>query len=414
MGKKVTTSIILFKKQTKRNGKHPVKLRATFNRKQMYYSIDTKDRVYDFTPDEFNKILSPKPRGVFKEIQLEFSAIETKAKEIIASMDEFSFTQFKARFGIAGGDLTNIIYFMEKRGKEFEENNQFASSIHYRATAKKLKEYFGNSNRIDFREINISELEKFERWVLDKGLTLSAVRNYAVSIRGVFNIAMRKGAIPLELYPFGRDGYKIPIGRNVKKALKINEIEKIYNYPSKTFSNLDESKDLWLFSYLMNGANIADIARLRFRNIDNNFITFIRKKTEKTCKRTTPISVPLTDELKQIIDKWGNKDSSPDNYVFNILEVGMSPLEQHKRIDVCISKINRNIKIIGKELNIDKHITTYTARHSFSTVLKRSGVSTEFISESLGHNNLSTTQLYLDSFEDDKKKEVAKHLTAFK
>jgi integrase len=56
----------------------------------------------------------------------------------------------------------------------------------------------------------------------------------------------------------------------------------------------------------------------------------------------------------------------------------------------------------------------YTARHSFSTVLKRSGVSIEFISESLSHNDLRTTELYLDSFEDEKKKEVAKHLTSFK
>ncbi|MGB1931701.1 MAG: hypothetical protein ACPHL8_01445 [Flavobacteriales bacterium] len=39
--------------------------------------------------------------------------------------------------------------------------------------------------------------------------------------------------------------------------------------------------------------------------------------------------------------------------------------------------------------------------------------STEYIGESLGHNNLRTTELYLDSFEDETKKEVAKHLTAF-
>ena len=95
MGKKVSTSIILYKSQTKKNGKHPAKLRVTFNRKQMYYSIDTKERAYEFTPSEFEKVLTPKPRGVNKDIQLEFSLIENKAQKIIASMKDFSFRQFK-------------------------------------------------------------------------------------------------------------------------------------------------------------------------------------------------------------------------------------------------------------------------------------------------------------------------------
>jgi site-specific recombinase XerD len=71
------------------------------------------------------------------------------------------------------------------------------------------------------------------------------------------------------------------------------------------------------------------------------------------------------------------------------------------------------MKIIAESIGIES-LTTYTARHSFATILKRSGASTEFISEALGHGNLKTTQNYLDSFEDDQKRETAKALTAFK
>jgi site-specific recombinase XerD len=53
------------------------------------------------------------------------------------------------------------------------------------------------------------------------------------------------------------------------------------------------------------------------------------------------------------------------------------------------------------------------ARHSFSTVLKRSGASIEFISESLGHSNLKTTENYLDSFEDETRKKYSDVLTNF-
>jgi integrase/recombinase XerD len=54
------------------------------------------------------------------------------------------------------------------------------------------------------------------------------------------------------------------------------------------------------------------------------------------------------------------------------------------------------------------------ARHTFSTVLKRSGASTEIIQVALGHTNIKTTEAYLDSFDRDTKKQLAGRLSAFK
>ena len=71
-------------------------------------------------------------------------------------------------------------------------------------------------------------------------------------------------------------------------------------------------------------------------------------------------------------------------------------------------------RAIARQLGIESDCTTYAARHSFATILQRSGVSTEFISEALGHSNVKTTQNYLAGFEDESKKEVVKALTAFK
>ena len=68
----------------------------------------------------------------------------------------------------------------------------------------------------------------------------------------------------------------------------------------------------------------------------------------------------------------------------------------------------------SSKLGINKKGTTYVARHTFSTVLKHSGVSTEFIQEALGHTDIKTTENYLDNFEKETKKELAKRLMAFK
>ena len=71
------------------------------------------------------------------------------------------------------------------------------------------------------------------------------------------------------------------------------------------------------------------------------------------------------------------------------------------------------MKTIRLELKIDQKVGTYVARHSFSTVLKRKGISTEFIKESLGHSSSVTTENYLDSFTDDVKLEYSNLLTDF-
>jgi len=52
----------------------------------------------------------------------------------------------------------------------------------------------------------------------------------------------------------------------------------------------------------------------------------------------------------------------------------------------------------------------HSSRHSFATVLKRSGVNTSIISESLGHSSEKVTQIYLDSFENSQIDEAMKNL----
>jgi site-specific recombinase XerD len=76
--------------------------------------------------------------------------------------------------------------------------------------------------------------------------------------------------------------------------------------------------------------------------------------------------------------------------------------------------VNKYLKQIVSKLDIDKPVTTYYARHTFATVLKRNGVSPLFISESLGHSSLKTTENYLDSFEDDQRKSILEKLKNYK
>ena len=68
------------------------------------------------------------------------------------------------------------------------------------------------------------------------------------------------------------------------------------------------------------------------------------------------------------------------------------------------------LKELAQELEISDNLTTYVARHSFATILKRSGVDIALISELMGHSDLTTTQIYLDSFDEEQINTAMQHL----
>lgn len=85
------------------------------------------------------------------------------------------------------------------------------------------------------------------------------------------------------------------------------------------------------------------------------------------------------------------------------------PTKQN-RIHKILGKVNKNLKLLAADLGVEANITTYVARHSFASVLKKSGVNIALISEALGHSDLATTQIYLDSFDNEQVDDAMKNL----
>lgn len=406
----VTTSIVLYKSRLKKNNKYPAKLRITHDRTQKYFSIDKMDRVYEFTEDEFEKIVSPKARGDYKDIKHEFNAIETKAKDTISKMKDFSFDEFKIKFYKKSVDLRNVYAYYDTVIENLESEGRIGSAVNYKCSLSSIKKYSEKNDRLDFSKITISFLEKYEHWMKGQGNSVATIGFYLRALRAICRSGIKEGVMNPEQYPFEKDKYQIPRKRNIKKALEMKEISSLMNYERKEFSLQDKAIDFWMLSYLCNGANIKDLLKLKYKDIGEDTITFVRAKTERSKKDLEPIVVPLIDKIEELIDKWGTKPKDPENYVFPFLNDELTPKQEYGRIKKFVKKINNNVKPIAESLGISKKVTTYTARHSFSTVLKRAGASTELIKESLGHSSLQTTESYLDSFEKEVKKEFAKKL----
>jgi integrase len=317
-------------------------------------------------------------------------------------------------------DKDDIFSVLDSRGKEMRTAGRISTAVTFECCLKSLKEFTGKE-KFPFNRVTVKFLKDYEKWMLTpreverkkgkkvmKENSRTTVGIYLRNVRTVFNQVKPIGV----LYPFGKSKYglySIPKGKNTKKALTQADIYKIAAYQGASGTIEQRSRDYWLFSYLCNGINIKDMARLKYANIKGDKITLIRAKTADTVEDETTIEIMITKQIGRIIDQWGKKPASRDQFIFPILKNEMTPQDEYRAIQQAVQTINKNMENICSEIEIDR-VTTYGARHSFATVLKRSGASIEFISESLGHRNKQTTQNYLANFEDAEKKKWAESL----
>ena len=254
-------------------------------------------------------------------------------------------------------------------------------------------------------------MERFEQWLLDKDKSESTVGVYARNIRRLFNVAIKRHNINVE-YPFGAEEnglYSPPQGEGAKKALTAHQIGLIASYKTEEKSPKDFYKDLFMFSFLGNGMNVADILRLKYKNILDGTIIFIREKTKRTSKGQK-ITVEITPRMQQIIDKWGNGLKSKETFVFDVLNEDMDWHQKYYKIRRETTNLNKYIKQIAREVGIKENVSSYTARHSFATIQKNAGVPIAYLKEALGHSDVSVTENYLKGLEKEERQKIAEGL----
>ena len=403
----ITVTIVPDKRRIKDDVTYPLKLRVTYQGKRKYYATG-----YNASLKDYSLMMENKVRGELRKINLALSEIQINAQKCCDSLESFSFLKFEALFFPKKLAITNLQSAFDAYIRELEANEQIGTASSYACACVSLHKYKAG---LKFEHLTPEFLRSYERWFLEKGKSITTVGIYLRSLRAVVNVAIKQGLMNFEDYPFGKRKYIIPSGRNVKKALTIEEIAKIYNYKTVPGSVNDMCRDYWIFIYLCNGLNVKDLCLLTYKNIQGDFVVFNRAKTIRSRRSNPePIRIALKDDSKRIIAKWGQHEFSQDTYIFPHLKIGMTPKKQRDNIGLLIHLINEHIKKIALELEINKPITTYYARHSFATILKNSGVSTEFICEALGHSSLQTTKNYLAGFEQDAIKKTTDVLTSFK
>lgn len=404
---KPTAAIHFDTRRTKGTGKCPLKIRITYQRQRKYFKTG-----YDVTPEEWNKMNGLKPRKEIKDIRDKTSSLLKEVEAILDGLEPFSFHSFERQYHRKSVKSLELVEAYTLYINELEGQGRVGTAASYRCSMVSLAEY---SKRVKLPDISPEYLRGYEQWMLQKGNSLTTIGIYLRSLRAIINNAIQEGFMKPEQYPFGRRKYIIPGSKNIKKALLLEDISKLYYYPAQPNDAEDKARDFWIFSYLASGMNFKDICLLRGSNIQQEFIVFHRAKTERT-KRSNPVPivVVLNDDLRRIISKWGNMNGKPDEYIFSVVSAEMNDHVKRDKIKQFTKNTNKWLNRICGKIGITTRVTTYAARHSFSTILKNSGTPIDYIKDSLGHSSMTTTQNYLSAYPDAVKRKFSELLTVFK
>ncbi len=396
-----TIEAVLYTSKTLSNGQHPILLRLTKNRKRKYISlhISLAPQYWDAEKCKPRRNC-PNRERIEALIQQKTQELQNQVMDYKTNDKEYTLNTLVEKASrkvirkTVGEYLNDYIIRLqaEKRvgnAKTFQE---------LRTSLTK----FCCSLDFYFMDIDTEWLKRYEQWLrVEKHYSDNSIGIRFRSLRVLYNSAITDGLIRKADYPF--DTFKVSRFKEAtaKRSLTKEDIKRIIDCEVRTLTKypkpfLQLAKDLFLFSYLSCGIYLTDILHIRYADIVDERLVINRQKTGKL------LSFQLQPAALAILDKYRQPNAQPQEYIFPVLRrsVHITAQQQYGRVQRTNKRINRYLKLIGEHLNLPITLTTYVARHSFATVLKRSGVSTSIISESLGHSSEKITQIYLDSFEN--------------
>lgn len=290
--------------------------------------------------------------------------------------------------------------YLNQKINRLKTAKEFGYAEIHKTAHNRLLTFSGKTNLL-FADIDINFLKNFEAYCKGRGNKPNTIGIYLRPIQTIFKEVVENGDIPMEMNPFIR--YSIPFQSKTKKrALELNVFHELRKL-KLTKKHLISAKYYFLFMFNNMGLNMVDMAKLTKSQIiqskyDKDGLIEGRLRYNRT-KTKHQFSIKLTKESIEILNYFDIANKSPMDKIFpigfNNTEVGYKTYKQKR------NRINGYFKEIAQKIGLDDDITSYFARHSWATIAKKKMLPISVISEGLGHADLKTTQIYLDSFDND-------------
>ena len=289
---------------------------------------------------------------------------------------------------------TPFFDYLDDQIKFLRDHKKEGTAVAYEATKKFIKNYDPDRNNLHFDDITYNYLKTVEhKYMAKTGNSFNGLSSHLRTIRAVWNKAIRDGLASQERYPFKE--YKIRHNKSHKTAIGKSDMEKLKEHRVEPNTVSWHGRNAYFFSFYCRGMNLSDIAKLRLSNIRNERIDYKRSKNAKK------FSIKITDKISEILGFY-TSGKQPTEYIFPIIDTSNHEDTIEKQITNFRNIINHSLKRWAKKLGIDPTLSFNTARHSWATIGNEMNVSINTISAGMGHSDIGVTQIYLDSFDNER------------
>ncbi len=246
---------------------------------------------------------------------------------------------------------------------------------------------FLNGKDLLHDEITSDLMMEYEAWLKGRDVTMNTISFYMRILRAVYNRAVERGLTD------NRTPFKYVytgIDKTVKRALSWESIKRIKALDLSGKPSLDLARDIFLFSFYTRGMSFVDIAYLKKKDLQNGTLTYRRRKTGQQ------LFIRWEKCMQEIIDKYPTNDTP---YLLPIIKKTKNERLQYRN---ALHSINNKLKIVAEQTGLHISLTLYCARHSWASIAKSKNIPISVISEGMGHDSESTTQIYLASLDNSR------------
>lgn len=278
----------------------------------------------------------------------------------------------------------SLFNYMESLIIKFKQNNKTRTAETYTAALNSFKK-FRKDEDLMLDCLTSEIMEAYEAWHKSKGNTPNTISFYTRILRAVYNRAVEEEIIENK-NPFKR--VYTGVDKTVKRAIPLEAVRKMKHLDLTLTERLDFARDMFLMSFFLRGISFIDLAFLKKTDLKNGVLSYRRRKTSQL------LNIEWTTEMQMLLDKY---PENPTEYLMPIItNPEANPRSTYRNVGY---NINHNLKTIAQMIGINIPLTMYVARHSWASAAKAKGIPLSVISEGMGHDSETTTQIYLASLE---------------
>jgi integrase len=337
-------------------------------------------------------------------INKEISEYENKVNELFYKLNSTPNKEYiKQQLSIIAGkkelsNLNELTTVSLEFIKNYSQKNDLSetTSYNYKYLFKKLTEF------------GIKYIEDFEKFVPEDFHKFLTEKQYNNSY--ILNIINRLKTFLKWLNKYKNTNFDTNFDNRIKLVnndivyLDWSELMRIYETDFEDES-LNYTRDVFCFCSFTS-LRISDAIKLNKKEINNDYILIITKKTSK------PLKIELNKYSKSILLKYKNIDYPFSHFSKDLLNRNIKKIGKICGIDTPMKRISYSGNV-RNEITVPKYqlLSTHCGRRTFVVHCIRLGIPVEIIMRWTGHKNYNTLKSYVDIVDELKKSSMNKFNT---